>query len=72
MGLLSSKCCDWLVTVSDIPNLLCSYYLGKAPSDKFIKNFKKNTQVWLLISEPKIITSLVDIFTCESFIVLTP
>ena len=35
----SIKCCDGLVTVSDIPNLLCSYYLGKATSDKFIKKF---------------------------------
>ena len=69
---LSIKCCDGLVTVGDIPNLLCSCYLGNATSDKFIKKCEKNTQVSLLFSELKIITSQVDIFTCESFIVLTP
>ena len=44
---------------------------GMQPVINSLKSVK-NTQVWLLFSEPKIITSLVDIFTSESFIVLTP
>ena len=46
---------------------------GIQPVINSLKSAKKYTSIkGLLFSEPKIITSPVDIFTCESFIVLTP
>ena len=62
----------WWVGYSHWHPKLIVFLLLRECNQWFIKKCKKNTQVWLLFSEPKIITSLVDIFACESFIVLTP